>query len=110
MSTLDNLYFTVFAIIYLLSFDEIKVDEVLNIVVFGESLLNDGVAVVLYHMFESFCKIGLDKVSAEDVGKGIGSFGVVAGGGVLIGILTGYICAFMTRNIMIFFCNHVNFD
>lgn len=104
------MYFTVFAIIYLLSFDEIKVDEVLNIVVFGESLLNDGVAVVLYHMFESFCKIGLDKVSAEDVGKGIGSFGVVAGGGVLIGILTGYICAFMTRNIMIFFCNHVNFD
>ena len=45
---------------------------------FGESLLNDGVAVVLYHMFESFCKIGLDKVRAEDVGKGIGSFGVVA--------------------------------
>ena len=83
------------------SFDEIKVDEVLNIVVFGESLLNDGVAVVLYHMFESFCKIGLDKVSAEDVGKGIGSFGVVAGGGVLIGILTGYICAFMTRNQII---------
>jgi len=82
-------------------FDEIKVDEVLNIVVFGESLLNDGVAVVLYHMFESFCQIGLENVSGKDVGLGIASFGVVAGGGTLIGIITGYLCAFLTR-----FLNH----
>ena len=80
-----------------LRFDEIKVDEVLNIVVFGESLLNDGVAVVLYHMFESFCKLGLDKVGGSEVGLGIASFGVVAGGGVLIGITIGYLCAFVTR-------------
>ena len=78
-------------------FDEIKVDEVLNIVVFGESLLNDGVAVVLYHMFESFCKLGLDNVGGSEVGLGIASFGVVAGGGVLIGITIGYLCAFVTR-------------
>ena len=85
----------------------------LNIVVFGESLLNDGVAVVLYHMFESFCQIGLDNVSGfkqefwniiatifylgKDVGLGIASFGVVAGGGTLIGIIVGYLCAFTTR-------------
>ena len=80
-----------------LRFDEIKVDEVLNIVVFGESLLNDGVAVVLYHMFESFCKLGLDNVGGSEVGLGIASFGVVAGGGVLIGITIGYLCAFVTR-------------
>jgi len=82
-------------------FDEIKVDEVLNIVVFGESLLNDGVAVVLYHMFQSFCQIGLDNVKGKDVGLGIASFAVVAGGGTLIGITIGYICAFVTR-----FLNH----
>jgi len=78
-------------------FDEIKVDEVLNIVVFGESLLNDGVAVVLYHMFEAYCEIGYDEVSGADIGKGIASFAVVAGGGTLIGIFVGYLCAFTTR-------------
>merc|ERR1712168_82876 len=78
-------------------FDEIKVDEVLNIVVFGESLLNDGVAVVLYHMFEAYCEIGGEKVVGADIGKGIASFAVVAGGGTLIGIFVGYLCAFVTR-------------
>ena len=79
-------------------FDEIKVDEVLNIVVFGESLLNDGVAVVLYHMFESFCEIGEENVKGTDIGLGIASFAVVAGGGTLIGIIVGYLCAFFTRS------------
>jgi len=78
-------------------FDEIKVDEVLNITVFGESLLNDGVAVVLYHMFEAFCETGIDNVNGADIGLGLVSFLVVAGGGTLIGIITGYIAAFTTR-------------
>merc|ERR1719210_367997 len=60
-------------------FDEIKVDEVLNITVFGESLLNDGVAVVLYHMFEAFCEAKLENVAGQDVGFGLVSFITVAG-------------------------------
>merc|ERR1719334_1510207 len=74
-------------------FDEILVDEVLNITVFGESLLNDGVAVVLYHMFEAFCETKIENVTGKDIGFGLVSFITVAGGGPLIGIIPGYIAA-----------------
>jgi len=82
-------------------FEEIHVDEVLYIVVFGESLLNDAVTVVLYNMFESYVEIEEENITVADVGKGLASFIVVAGGGTIIGIIWGYVTGFVTR-----FTNH----
>ena len=64
-------------------FEEIQVDEVLYIVVFGESLLNDAVTVVLYNMFESYVEIEEENIGVAEIGKGFASFIVVAGGGTV---------------------------
>jgi len=82
-------------------FEEIQVDEVLYIVVFGESLLNDAVTVVLYQMFDAYVEIEEENITVLDIGKGLASFFVVAGGGTIIGIIWGYVTGFVTR-----FTNH----
>ncbi|XP_013416033.1 sodium/hydrogen exchanger 3 isoform X2 [Lingula anatina] len=78
-------------------FEEIQVNEVLYIIVFGESLLNDAVTVVLYHMFETYSHIGEDNITAQDVLAGIASFCIVGIGGTLVGVIYGLITAFITR-------------
>uniref|UniRef100_A0A182MH77 Sodium/hydrogen exchanger n=1 Tax=Anopheles culicifacies TaxID=139723 RepID=A0A182MH77_9DIPT len=83
-------------------FEEIHVNEVLYIVVFGESLLNDAVTVVMYHMFEVYNKIGVDEIIAVDIVSGIASFFVVALGGTIIGVIWGFLTGLVTR-----FTDHV---
>eukprot|EP00095_Tigriopus_kingsejongensis_P011572 snap_masked-scaffold1091_size63258-processed-gene-0.9 protein:Tk11572 transcript:snap_masked-scaffold1091_size63258-processed-gene-0.9-mRNA-1 annotation:"sodium hydrogen exchanger 3" len=78
-------------------FKEIKVDEILNIVVFGESLLNDAVTVVLYHMFEAYVDMGEENIVTTDIFKGLASFIVVAGGGTVIGIIFGFVTGLLSR-------------
>ncbi|GFG35182.1 hypothetical protein Cfor_12756, partial [Coptotermes formosanus] len=78
-------------------FEEIHVDEVLYIVVFGESLLNDAVTVVLYHMFEAYTEMGPNNIIYTDVLAGFASFFVVALGGTIIGILWGFLTGLVTR-------------
>ncbi|XP_067935263.1 probable Na(+)/H(+) antiporter nhx-9 isoform X2 [Watersipora subatra] len=76
-------------------FEEIHVNEQLHIVVFGESLLNDAVTVVLYQMFIEYSK--QDEIQAIDIFAGILQFLIVGIGGVLIGILFGMLCALITK-------------
>lgn len=74
-------------------FEEIHVNEILYIVVFGESLLNDAVTVVLYHMSEAYSKIGIENLNVTHVAKGVTQFFVVALGGTLIGNV--FFCSFV---------------
>ncbi|XP_057689575.1 sodium/hydrogen exchanger 1-like [Corythoichthys intestinalis] len=76
-------------------FEEIHINELLHILVFGESLLNDAVTVVLYHLFEEFSTVG--KVTVLDGVLGVISFLVVALGGVLVGAIYGILAAFTSR-------------
>ncbi|XP_065215185.1 sodium/hydrogen exchanger 3 isoform X2 [Planococcus citri] len=78
-------------------FEEIHVNEILYIVVFGESLLNDAVTVVLYHMFEAFNRIGTANILYTDLLSSAVSFLVVAIGGTFIGIVWGFLTGFVTR-------------
>ncbi|KAB1253488.1 Sodium/hydrogen exchanger 2 [Camelus dromedarius] len=76
-------------------FEEIHVNEKLHILVFGESLLNDAVTVVLYKLFKSFCE--MPSIKPLDILAGIGKFFLVGIGGIFIGLLFGMVAAFTTR-------------
>ncbi|XP_075068923.1 sodium/hydrogen exchanger 3 [Mixophyes fleayi] len=78
-------------------FEEVHVNDVLFIIVFGESLLNDAVTVVLYNVFDSFVAIGGANVTGVDCVKGVVSFFVVSIGGTLVGIIFAYLLSLVTR-------------
>ncbi|KAK3085401.1 hypothetical protein FSP39_002795 [Pinctada imbricata] len=78
-------------------FEEVHVNQMLYIIVFGESLLNDGVTVVLFRMMEGFIKIGEKDIITTDIVKGISSFFIIAIGGTLIGVIFGFFGGFITK-------------
>ncbi|KAJ3608794.1 hypothetical protein NHX12_023324 [Muraenolepis orangiensis] len=76
-------------------FEEIHINELLHILVFGESLLNDAVTVVLYHLFKEFSRAGT--VTLLDAVLGVVCFFVVSLGGLMVGAIYGLLGAFTSR-------------
>ena len=74
---------------------EIHVNQGLYFLVFGESLFNDGVTVVLYNTMQSL--LAIDTVGLTETLMAILSFFLVAFGGALIGFLAGLFASYVTK-------------
>lgn len=80
----------------LVIFQELGVNKDLYFLVFGESLLNDGVTVVLYNTMNTF--LSMDSVPAAQYALAVVAFFVVVFGGIAIGIVYGCLTAFITKS------------
>ncbi|CAL8090997.1 unnamed protein product [Calicophoron daubneyi] len=76
-------------------FQDIGVELSLYYIVFGESLLNDAITVVLYEIMSVFT--GKPSVQGWEIGVGIASFFTVSFGGLGIGIVVGLLSCLVTR-------------
>ncbi|BHF81934.1 hypothetical protein SprV_0802506900 [Sparganum proliferum] len=76
-------------------FQETGVNLGLYHMVFGESLLNDAVTIVLYSIMKEF--INSDFVSSVDVGNGFASFFTISLGGLGVGVAFGVVSSILTR-------------
>ena len=68
----------------------------LELKIAGESLFNDGVAVVVFLTILEIAQTGIDKLSATDISI---MFIREAGGGVLFGLLLGFAGNYLTRSV-----------
>lgn len=75
-------------------FHQLGVDPKLYAIIFGESLLNDSVAIVL---FSTLGKLRGKELSLLNVLYGIGSFAGVFSGSLLIGVVAGLSCALLLK-------------
>jgi NhaP-type Na+/H+ or K+/H+ antiporter len=64
-------------------------------IVFGEAVLNDAVAIVLYKTFESFLSVEFSDIT---VFFAFTKFLFISVGSIILGFLVGVICAIIFRN------------
>ena len=85
-----------------------QVNAGLYFLVFGESLFNDGVCVVLYNSMNTLASL-TRSVNGHDILMAVFSFFTVAFGGAFFGFLHGIFCSAITRSLNyldIFFSHH----
>ena len=74
-----------------------QVNAGLYFLVFGESLFNDGVCVVLYNSMNTLASL-TRSVNGHDILMAVFSFFTVAFGGAFFGFLHGIFCSAITRS------------
>ncbi|KAK8751685.1 hypothetical protein OTU49_009773, partial [Cherax quadricarinatus] len=77
-------------------FQELGVNKDLYFLIFGESLLNDGVTVVMYNTMQAFMSMSM--VTAGQYALAIIAFFIVVCGGIFIGIFFGCLTALITKS------------
>ncbi|CAD5211951.1 unnamed protein product [Bursaphelenchus xylophilus] len=78
-------------------FEEIHVNAFLFINVFGEALFNDGIAAVLFQIFNKMTTVGTANLNAQHFAVFGSSFFAVALGGALIGVIFAFVIALATK-------------
>jgi CPA1 family monovalent cation:H+ antiporter len=75
-------------------FKDLRVDKRLSILLEGESLLNDGTAVVLFGIL-----LGATATNKLDMAKGVAEYFLAVAGGAVLGVILGYLAARITGTL-----------
>ncbi|KAL0232200.1 hypothetical protein PCE1_002542 [Barthelona sp. PCE] len=78
-------------------FEEAHTDHNLAIILEGESILNDAVAIVLYSLFESFAVDPDTSLNLKTGSLSILEFFIVSIGGLIIGVVLALLCTLITK-------------
>ena len=77
-------------------FKEMDADPNLYAIVFGESIFNDAIGIVMYDTVKSMGEE--DKAFGAQIGEAFGNFCIVFFGSLLIGMISALLVAFLQKN------------